>query len=78
MFYWAAYFGNLNDQVKGTDEGKNLVDFFMGELGFTPFIGFYRDQSPVFATIAQKNLENFKYFVENTRHGLPLEYKHGP
>jgi hypothetical protein len=52
------------------DDGKNLVDFFMGELGFSPFLPIYRDQSAVFATIHRHNIENFKYLVENSRHGL--------
>ena len=59
------------------DDGKNLVDFFIGELGFSPFLGTYRDQSPVFATIQQKNLFNFKYLVQNTRWGLRQHFTFG-
>ena len=49
----------------------------MGDLGFNPFIGFYIDQSPVFGTIKQKNLEMFQYLVKDTRYGLPPVYTHG-
>jgi hypothetical protein len=73
IFYWAAYFGSVDEK----DTGKQLVDIFMGDFGFNPFIGFYRDQSPVFGTIKQKNFEMFQYLVKDTRYGLPPVYTLG-
>lgn len=45
-----------------------MIDFFMGELGFSPFMGLFKSQSPVFAAIKQKNLNMFKYFVDDTKY----------
>jgi hypothetical protein len=63
MFYWAAYIG---------DYGKDLVDLFLIDLGYSPFVGFYRGLSPVVGAIRGGQLQMFKYLVENSRWNLPI------
>jgi hypothetical protein len=43
IFYWAAHIGG--------DTGKKLVDLFIKDLGFSPFLGVYRSQCPVAGAI---------------------------
>jgi hypothetical protein len=43
MYYWAAYIG---------DEGKEIVDLFMVDLGYSPFFGICRGLSPVIGAIS--------------------------
>ena len=63
MFYWAAYIG---------DQGKELVDLFLINLGYSPFVGFFRGLSPVVGAIRGGQLQMFKYLVENSRWNLPI------
>jgi hypothetical protein len=48
------------------------VDIFQNELGFSPFVGFYRGLSPVIGAIKGKQVDMFKRLVENSRWNLPI------
>jgi hypothetical protein len=65
MYYWAAYIGPL---------GAKLVDLFLKDLGFSPFIGFYRGLSPIVGAIKNQQLDVFNYLVENSRYNLNTEH----
>ena len=55
MFYWAAFLG---------DEGKQLVDIFLEDLGFSPFVGFFRGLSPVIGAIKGNQFNMFERLVK--------------
>lgn len=62
MFYWAAFLG---------DKGKQLVTIFLEDLGFSPFVGFFRGLSPVIGAIKGNQIEMFKRLVENSGKEIP-------
>lgn len=64
MFYWAAF--------TGKSAGQNLVDFFMGELGFSPFVCLYKGHCPVVGAILAGKYNMFKYLVKHSNKGFKV------
>ena len=62
IFYWAAYLPT---------KGQDMIDMFIKDLGFSPFVGFLGGLSPVVAAIISKNYDTFQQFVLNSSFDLP-------
>ena len=62
MFYWACFLG---------EQCNPLIDFFLKDLGFSPFAPFYCGLSPVVGAIQGGQVKIFKRLVTNSKWNLP-------
>lgn len=47
-----------------------MVDFFMTDIGFSPFVRLYKGHCPVVGSILGGKLNMFKYLVEHSNEGF--------
>lgn len=47
-----------------------MVDFFITDIGFSPFVCLYKGHCPVVGSILGGKLNMFEYLVKNSNEGL--------
>jgi hypothetical protein len=62
IYYWAAFSGHAT--------GGKMVDFFIREIGFSPFVCLYKGHCPVVGSIIGGRLNMFKSLVVNSNEGF--------
>mmetsp|Transcript_30203 Transcript_30203/g.46188 ORF Transcript_30203/g.46188 Transcript_30203/m.46188 type:complete len:129 (+) Transcript_30203:1436-1822(+) len=55
MYYWAVF-----------QEDYAIVNYFLSDLGFSPFMDLYAKQTPVHAAIIAEKYEMLEYFIKNS------------
>ena len=59
LYYWAAFYNNFI-----------IVNMYLIDLGISPFIQTFKDQTPVHGSVLNLQMRMFLYFVKDCSHGM--------